>query len=66
MNYSAFLYFRKLVKVTSKAKRLRWLKSVDGSLNTKPWDFWKYISNVKRDDNNAIYMKNNRFLVILT
>jgi hypothetical protein len=47
-NYSVFSYYRKLVKPTIKTDKLRWLKSIDDSLKTKPKDFWKYVSKLKK------------------
>jgi hypothetical protein len=46
--YSAFSYFRKLVKAAIMSDRLRWLKSVDDNFKTQPIEFWKYVSNLKR------------------
>jgi hypothetical protein len=40
-HYSAFTYYRKLVKTTIKTDRLRWLQSVEDNLKTQPKDFWK-------------------------
>jgi hypothetical protein len=42
-NCSVFLII-KVVKCTIKRDRLRWLKSIDDNLKTKPKDFWKYVS----------------------
>jgi hypothetical protein len=39
-----------LVKTTIKTNRLRWLKSVDDSLETKPEGFWKHVSEFKKND----------------
>jgi hypothetical protein len=40
-HYSAFTYYRKLVKTITKTDRLRWLHYIEDNLKTKPKDFWK-------------------------
>jgi hypothetical protein len=40
------LLFRKLVKVTIKSDRLRWLKYIDENLKSKPKHFWKYVASL--------------------
>jgi hypothetical protein len=54
---STLRIFVKKVKVTFKTDRRRWLKSVDDSLKTRPQHFWKYVSNIKREDNSFIQLK---------
>jgi hypothetical protein len=56
-HYFYFAHFRKLVKVTIKTDRRRWLKSVDDSLKTHPQYFCKYVSNFKRKYNSFIQLK---------
>jgi hypothetical protein len=56
-HYFYFAHFRKLVKITIKTDRRRWLKSVDDSLKTHPQHFWKYVSNFNRKDNSFIQLK---------
>jgi hypothetical protein len=56
-HYLYFAHFCKLVKVTIKTDRRRWLKSVDDSLKTHPQHFCKYVSNFKRKDNSFIQLK---------
>jgi hypothetical protein len=45
-----FSYYRDLVKTAIKTDRLRWLKSINVKLKTKPKDFWKYVSKFKKND----------------
>jgi hypothetical protein len=44
-----FSYSGKLVKTIIKTGKLRWLKSIDDNLKTKPKGFWKYISKFKKN-----------------
>jgi hypothetical protein len=57
MHNSSFSFFRKLVKVTIKSDRQRWLKSVDDNLISQPKQIWKYVSNFRRKDNNFTQIK---------
>jgi hypothetical protein len=49
-HYSAFTYYRKLVKTTIKTDRLLWVQSVEDNLKTSPKDFWKYVSRFKKNE----------------
>jgi hypothetical protein len=51
--YSIFSYYHKLVKITIKADRFDWLKTIDNNLKTQPKHFWKYISKFKKNDQSA-------------
>jgi hypothetical protein len=48
-SYSAFSYYRKLVKTTNKPDRIRWLKSVGDNLKTKRKDVWKYVAKFQKN-----------------
>jgi hypothetical protein len=52
-----FSYDRKLVETAIKTDRLLWLKSVDDSLKTKPKDFWKHVSKLKKIDHVVTQVK---------
>jgi hypothetical protein len=49
--------YRKLVKITIKTDRLRWLKSVCDNLKTKPKNFWKYVSKFKKNDHVVTHLQ---------
>jgi hypothetical protein len=52
-----YSYYRKLVKITIKTERLRWLKYIDDKLKTKPEDFWKYVSKFQKNDHVVTELK---------
>jgi hypothetical protein len=55
--YQKFSYYRKLVKVTIKSDRLRWLKSVDENLKSQPKQFWKYVASFRKRNSNSIQLE---------
>jgi hypothetical protein len=57
-------FFRKLIKVTIKSDRERWLKSVDDNLISQPKQFWKYVYNFRRKDNTFTQIKVDDHFVI--
>jgi hypothetical protein len=56
-HYAGFSHYRKLVKVSLKTDRLRWLKSVDNTLRTQPKQFWKYLSKFKNNYHTVTQIK---------
>jgi hypothetical protein len=47
-HYSAFTYYRKLVKTTIKTDRPRWLQAVEGNLKNNPRIFGNTFLDLKR------------------
>jgi hypothetical protein len=56
-HYNVFFYCHKLVKITVKTIRLRWLKSTDDNLKAKPKDSQKYVSKFKKNDHVVTQLK---------
>jgi hypothetical protein len=54
--YDSFSFYRKLVKNTIKSDRLRWLKSIDNNLKSRPQHFWKYVSNFRKHRSGSIQL----------
>jgi hypothetical protein len=62
-HYGVFSYYWRLVKTTIKRDRLRWRKSIDGSLKTKPKDCWKYACKLKKNDQVVNPLRNDKNVV---
>jgi hypothetical protein len=56
LNYSKFSYSRKIVKITIKSDRSRWLKSIDESLKNNPKKFWNNVSNFRNNKSNSFQL----------
>ncbi|PNF33582.1 hypothetical protein B7P43_G14684 [Cryptotermes secundus] len=55
--YQKFSFYRKLVKITIKSDRLRWLKTVEENLKSQPKQFWKYVASFKKRNPNSIQLE---------
>jgi hypothetical protein len=54
--YDNFSFYRKLIKTTIKADRLRWLESLNANIRTQPRHFWKCVVSFREKSSTSIQL----------